>query len=48
VLGAAVGMPRIVFSMARDGLIFKFLAQVSEKSKTPVLATILSGVFSSK
>ncbi|CAK8696912.1 unnamed protein product [Clavelina lepadiformis] len=47
VLGAAVGMPRIIFSMARDGLIFRFLSQVSQKSKTPVAATILSGIFSS-
>uniref|UniRef100_H2Z094 Cationic amino acid transporter C-terminal domain-containing protein n=1 Tax=Ciona savignyi TaxID=51511 RepID=H2Z094_CIOSA len=46
VLGAAVGMPRIVFSMARDGLIFRVLATVSNKNRTPVVATILSGIFS--
>lgn len=44
-LGAAVGMPRIVFSMARDGLIFKWMAKLSS-SGTPVVATVISGVFS--
>jgi len=45
-LGGAVGMPRIVFSMARDGLIFKYFANVNS-SGTPVRATVASGIFSS-
>nr|CAB3266326.1 high affinity cationic amino acid transporter 1 [Phallusia mammillata] len=46
VLGAAVGMPRIVFAMARDGLIFSIFSQVSSKSHTPIVATIVSGILS--
>ena len=38
-------MSRIVNSMAEDGLIFKFLSIIFERYKTPVTATISSGVF---
>lgn len=36
-------MPRVVLSMARDGVIFRFLAKVNSRLKTPVIATLLSG-----
>ena len=36
-------MPRIIYSMASDGLLFHFLTYVSDRFKTPVLATLLSG-----
>lgn len=38
-------MPRVVYSLASDGLIFKFLSYVIPKFKTPALAAISSGLF---
>ncbi|XP_026759003.1 probable cationic amino acid transporter [Galleria mellonella] len=41
--GSMFPMPRVVYAMALDGLIFKQLATVSETSGTPALATICGG-----
>jgi amino acid transporter len=30
--------------MANDGLLFRFLAKINARTKTPVLATLLSGL----
>lgn len=38
-------MPRVVYSLASDGLIFKFLAILMPKLKTPVTAAVFSGLF---
>ncbi|XP_051535395.1 high affinity cationic amino acid transporter 1-like isoform X2 [Myxocyprinus asiaticus] len=43
-LGSMFPMPRVIWAMAEDGLLFKFLANISEKSKTPIMATITSGI----
>ncbi|MCG6987707.1 MAG: amino acid permease, partial [Gemmatimonadetes bacterium] len=40
-----LGQPRILFSMARDGLLPPVVAKVHEKHRTPHVATIMTGVF---
>jgi len=44
-LGAMFPMPRIIYAMALDGLLFKFLSNVNKKTKTPLYATFISGIF---
>ena len=38
-------LPRIVYSMASDGLIFKWLARLLPRFKTPFVASISTGLF---
>ncbi|KZC08862.1 putative cationic amino acid transporter, partial [Dufourea novaeangliae] len=42
--GSMFPMPRIVYAMAQDGLIFRSLSQVWPTTGTPALATLTSGV----
>lgn len=39
-------MPRVVYAMASEGLIFKFMGYVHPHLKTPINACIFTGVFS--
>lgn len=44
-IGAMFPLPRILYAMANDGLLFRSLANVNVNTKTPLLATFISGVF---
>ncbi|TNN75117.1 High affinity cationic amino acid transporter 1 [Liparis tanakae] len=43
-LGSMFPMPRVIWAMAEDGLLFKCLSKINPKSKTPLTATVTSGV----
>ncbi|XP_011297275.1 cationic amino acid transporter 2 [Fopius arisanus] len=43
-LGAMFPLPRVLYAMGSDGVIFKFLARVNERTQTPVFGTIASGL----
>lgn len=45
-LGAMFPLPRVLYAMSSDGIMFKKLRKVNAKTKTPVLATIISGIVS--
>lgn len=42
-LGSLFPMPRVIYAMAGDGLLFKFLASVSSYTETPAVACVVSG-----
>ena len=44
-LGAMFPLPRVLYAIASDGLIFRVLSKINPTFKTPLLATILSGLF---
>ncbi|KAK9877034.1 hypothetical protein WA026_016060 [Henosepilachna vigintioctopunctata] len=43
-LGAMFPLPRVLYAMGDDGLIFKILSKIHPKFKTPLLATMFSGL----
>ncbi|KXJ78058.1 hypothetical protein RP20_CCG005769 [Aedes albopictus] len=43
-LGAMFPLPRVLYAMSSDGIIYKKLRTVHPKTQTPVLATILAGL----
>ncbi|NWT05007.1 CTR3 protein, partial [Mionectes macconnelli] len=45
-LGSMFPMPRVIHAMAEDGLLFKRLSSINDRTKTPLLATIASGLLS--
>lgn len=47
-LGCLFPIPRILYAMSSDGLLFKCFSMVNEKTKTPVLATMIAGVGTGK
>ncbi|KAM3962654.1 cationic amino acid transporter 3-like isoform 1-T2 [Aphomia sociella] len=45
-LGAMFPLPRVLYAMGSDGVLFRPLSAINGWTKTPVLATILSGLLS--
>ncbi|XP_011633327.1 cationic amino acid transporter 3 [Pogonomyrmex barbatus] len=43
-LGAMFPLPRVLYAMASDGVIFKILSKVHPKTMTPIHGTVLSGL----
>ncbi len=43
IIGGMFPLPRILYAIACDGLIFKSLAYIYPKTKTPFISTLLSG-----
>ncbi|RDD46240.1 High affinity cationic amino acid transporter 1 [Trichoplax sp. H2] len=47
IMGSVFPLPRVIFAMSRDGLLFKILGRVHDRFKTPLYATVVSGIFCS-
>ncbi|XP_038209937.1 cationic amino acid transporter 3 [Zerene cesonia] len=45
-LGAMFPLPRVLYAMASDGVLFRPLAVIHKRTQTPLLATALSGLLS--
>lgn len=43
-VGNMFALPRILYSMASDGLLFEKLSNISERTKTPLVATAVTGI----
>ncbi|XP_067659172.1 high affinity cationic amino acid transporter 1-like isoform X1 [Haliotis asinina] len=44
-LGGMFPLPRILYAMGNDGLLFRFLGKVVPRFQTPVVGTLISGCF---
>ncbi|KAL4641475.1 cationic amino acid transporter 2-like isoform X2 [Arapaima gigas] len=43
-LGSIFPMPRVIYAMAEDGVLFAALARINAQTKTPLIATMSSGL----
>ena len=43
--GALFPLPRIIFAMSQDGLLFETMGKVHERFQTPFAGTLMAGVF---
>lgn len=46
--GAMFPLPRIIYAMASDGLVFKFLGTVNDRFSSPVIGTLMAGLLTGK
>ena len=46
-LGSLFPMPRIIYAMSSDGLLFNFLSHIFPPTGTPLIATVITGLFAS-
>lgn len=47
-LGAMFPLPRIIYAMASDGLMFQFMGNISGRFQTPLIGTLIAGLFTGK
>ncbi|CAF2057858.1 unnamed protein product [Rotaria magnacalcarata] len=47
IIGSLFPLPRVLYSMASDGLLFPIFGKVSNRSRTPIYSTLIGGVFAS-
>lgn len=45
-LGAMFPLPRVLYAMGKDGILFKCFANVNSYTKTPLISSIIAGLFS--
>ncbi|OON22941.1 high affinity cationic amino acid transporter 1 domain protein, partial [Opisthorchis viverrini] len=43
-MGSIFPLPRILYAMSSDGLLFRFFGRISKRFKTPVFGTLISGL----
>lgn len=43
-LGCMFPLPRILYSMSTDGILFSFLGRINSRTHTPIISTLLSGM----
>ncbi|CAF1533610.1 unnamed protein product, partial [Didymodactylos carnosus] len=43
-LGSLLPLPRVLYAIASDGLIFRFIAWIHPRFQTPIIATIVGGI----
>ncbi|GFS17997.1 cationic amino acid transporter 2 [Elysia marginata] len=44
-LTGMVPLPRILYAMGSDGVIFRFMGEINQRTKTPMVGTAISGIF---
>lgn len=47
-LGAMYPLPRVIYAMASDGLIFKWMGKVNSRFHTPMMGTFSAGLLTGK